>query len=221
MKIGTDGVLLGAWAGLSHQPDSILDVGAGTGVIALMMAQRSSAEWIDALEIESNAFEQCVENFENSPWGDRLFCYHAGLEEFITEMDDSYDLIVSNPPFFEPAPTVGEISPERQKARFSANLSFDTLIKAVDKLLNASGKFAVILPYENEEGFVSKANQHNLTVERKTRVRGHPQAPIKRSLLQFGRKSTPCKTNEIVIEKKRHQYTRAYIDLTKDFYLNM
>ena len=80
MKVGTDGVLLGAWVSLEHRPKSILDIGAGTGIIALQLAQRSGAEVIDALELEENAYEQCVENFERSPWSDRLFCYHAGLE---------------------------------------------------------------------------------------------------------------------------------------------
>lgn len=99
MKIGTDGVLLGAWTSLNHEPNSILDIGSGTGIIALQLAQRSDAETIDALEIDDNAYEQSVENFENSDWGDRLFCYHASLEEYAQEVDDKYDLIVSNPPF--------------------------------------------------------------------------------------------------------------------------
>ena len=83
MKVGTDGVLLGAWAPVDHNPYSILDIGAGTGLIALMLAQRSHAEQVDAIEIDDEAYEQCVDNFEESPWSDRLFCYHAGLDEFM------------------------------------------------------------------------------------------------------------------------------------------
>lgn len=108
MKVGTDGVLLGGWTSLEHNPDSILDIGTGTGLIALMLAQRSAAETIDAVEIDESAYEQCVENFEASPWADRLFCYHAGLDEFVNEWDDTYDLIVSNPPFFRPSKNVSE-----------------------------------------------------------------------------------------------------------------
>ena len=99
MKIGTDGVLLGAWTSISQNPFSVLDIGAGTGVISLMLAQRCYAELIDAIEIDANAYEQCTENFENSPWNDRLFCYHASVKEFAQEIDDEYDFPVchSNP----------------------------------------------------------------------------------------------------------------------------
>jgi tRNA1Val (adenine37-N6)-methyltransferase len=96
MKVGTDGVLLGAWTPIENNPFSILDIGTGTGIIALMLAQRSNAEQIDALEIDEEAYEQSVDNF-NSPWGDRLFCFHAGLDEFVEEPEDEYDLIISNP----------------------------------------------------------------------------------------------------------------------------
>ncbi len=99
MKVGTDGVLLGAWAPIDHRPFSVLDIGAGTGLIALMLAQRSQAEQIEAIEIDPDAFEQTVENFENTPWNDRLFCFHASLDDFMEDLqDEEYDLIVSNPP---------------------------------------------------------------------------------------------------------------------------
>ena len=126
MKVGTDGVLLGAWASLANQPESILDIGAGTGLIALQLAQRSSAETIDAIELDDAAYEQCVANFEASPWGDRLFCYHAGFDEFVGEMDDKYDLIVSNPPFYAEDVTSGDTS--RDTARQNSSLPFDELL---------------------------------------------------------------------------------------------
>ena len=103
MKVGTDGVLLGAWCSVDNYPDSVLDIGSGTGVVSLMIAQRSDAMTIDAVEIEENAYEQTVENFEESDWSDRLYCYNATFQEFATEMadeDETYNLIVSNPPFY-------------------------------------------------------------------------------------------------------------------------
>ncbi|MCK4562074.1 MAG: methyltransferase, partial [Flavobacteriaceae bacterium] len=100
MKVGTDGVLLGAWVTLNESINSALDIGTGTGLIALQLAQRDEIELIDAIEIEPNAYEQSVENFENSDWGNRLFCYHASLQEFVKEIDEKYDLIISNPPYY-------------------------------------------------------------------------------------------------------------------------
>ncbi len=115
MKIGTDGVLLGAWVSVNKNPFSILDIGAGTGIIALQLAQRCNAEMVDAIEIDENAYEQCVDNFENSPWGDSLFCYHASLEEFVDEIEDKYDLIISNPPFYSPPLRLGGFSQKGRK----------------------------------------------------------------------------------------------------------
>ena len=145
MKIGTDGVLLGAWAPISHNTISILDIGTGTGIIALMLAQRTNAEQIDALEIDEKAYEQAVDNFENSAWSDRLFCFHAGLDEFIDEPEDEYDLIVSNPPFYaEDYKTDNE---QRDLARFQDALPFEDLLEAADLLLSENGIFALIIPF--------------------------------------------------------------------------
>lgn len=220
MKIGTDGVLLGAWAKLQNQPNSILDVGAGTGVIALMLAQRSNAELIDAVELDDKAYQQCVDNFEASPWGDRLFCYHAGFEEFVSEMDETYDLIISNPPFFE-APRNTELSAQRQKARFTNNLSFKDLIEGAIKLLSDKGELAIVIPYHSKEEFISLASSKGLTLSRITLVRGRPESSFKRCLLQFSREDFTPEEEELIIETERHKYTPEYKALTKDFYLNM
>lgn len=228
MKIGTDGVLLGAWTSVQSNPFSILDIGAGTGIIALMLAQRSIAENIEAIEIDGNAYEQCVENFEASPWADRLFCYHAGLDELVDELDEEYDLIVSNPPFFEPplptaSPPKGErsISESRKKARFYDTLSFNELLNAVSTLLSDEGHFSTILPYLEEERFIVFAKKVGLFPKRITRVKGNMNSEVKRSLLEFHRFETDLEIDELVIEKERHQYTEEYINLTKDFYLKM
>lgn len=220
MKVGTDGVLLGSWAPIDHNPFSILDVGAGTGIIALMLAQRTNAEQIDALEIDEDAYEQAVENFENSPWGDRLFCFHAGLDEFIEEPEDEYDLIVSNPPFYaEDYKTENE---QRDLARFQDAMPFEELVEAADLLLSENGIFALIIPYKEEDKFIALAKESELYPIKITRVKGTPNTEIKRSLLAFGRNVSPeIEIDELIIEIDRHVYTPEYIELTKEFYLKM
>lgn len=222
MKIGTDGVLLGAWASLSHHPNSILDIGSGTGILALMLAQRSTAELIDALELDDNAYEQSVENFENSPWSDRLFCYHADFMKFVEEMKgETYDLILSNPPFFAPPQKETNMTQARQKARFQGSLTYRELISGAAELLSSSGKFSVIIPYESQEDFLTISKNIGLYPQRITNVKGRANSPIKRSLIQVGFENIPIMENQLVIEIERHQYTPEYIALTKEFYLKM
>ncbi|WP_149205707.1 tRNA1(Val) (adenine(37)-N6)-methyltransferase [Flavobacterium johnsoniae] len=220
MKVGTDGVLLGSWAPVFHNPFSILDIGAGTGIIALMLAQRTHAEQIDALEIDEDAYEQAVENFEASPWGDRLFCFHAGLDEFIEEPEDEYDLIVSNPPFYaEDYKTNDE---QRDLARFQDAMPFEEIVEAADLLLSENGILAVIIPFREETKFTALARDFELYPIKITRVKGTPKSESKRSLLAFSRNEvSEIEIDELVIEIDRHVYTPEYIDLTKEFYLKM
>ena len=220
MKIGTDSVLLGAWCSLENNPRSVLDIGAGTGILSLMIAQRSNAEQIDAIEIDEDAHEECVENFENSPWSDRLFCFHAGLDEFVDDPEDEYDLIISNPPFY--AEDFKTEDSQRDLARFQDALPFEELIEAAALLLSENGVFAVIIPFKEEEHFINLCGQLDLFPIKVTRVKGTPTTEIKRSLLAFKRYELPVLEADIlIIETSRHQYTEKYINLTKDFYLKM
>ena len=222
MKVGTDAVLLGSWCSLENYPESILDIGAGTGVIALMMAQRSDALTIDAIEIDENAYEQCVDNFELSDWSDRLFCYNTSFEEFVTEMEveeEKYDVIISNPPFY--SDTFETNNEARNKARFTSSLTFNNLISGVSKMLSDSGEFSVIIPFKEEEHFVAIANQNNLFLKKVCRVKGTSTSELKRSLLTFSFEKEKCIEETLVIETERHQYTKEYRSLTKDFYLKM
>jgi tRNA1Val (adenine37-N6)-methyltransferase len=220
MKIGTDGVLLGAWTPISNNPQSILDIGTGTGVIALMLAQRSTAEQIDALEIDEEAYEQAMDNFENSPWSERLFCFHAALDEFVEEPEDEYDVIVSNPPFYsEDYKTEYN---QRDLARFQDAMPFEDLIEAADLLLSENGIFSLIIPYKEEENFVALAKEYKLFPFKITRVKGTPTTDTKRSLLALSRNEIlNFFIDELVIETARHIYTPEYIKLTKEFYLKM
>lgn len=220
MKIGTDGVLLGAWTPIENNPFSVLDIGTGTGIIALMLAQRSHAEQIDALEIDEDAYEQATDNFENSPWNDRLFCFHAGLDEFVEEPEDEYDLIVSNPPFY--SEDYKSDNEQRDLARFQDAMPFEDLIEAAALLLSENGIFSVIIPFKEEEKFLALANEYELYPLKITRVKGTPTSEIKRSLLAFSRNEiSNFPIDELIIETARHIYTPEYIALTKDFYLKM
>lgn len=223
MKIGTDSVLLGAWASVNHNPLSILDIGAGTGVLSLLLAQRSNAETIEAIEIDDDAYEQCSENFENSLWSDRLFCFHASLLEYVEDVDDVFDLIICNPPFYSEDYKTNDKA--RDLARFNDAMPFEHLIYAVAHLLSESGIFAVVIPYKEENTFIDLASNVGLFPIRKLHVKGNPNVEIKRSLLEFSfeqNKKIPIAIRtELIIETSRHQYTDDYINLTKDFYLKM
>ncbi|MEO1031706.1 MAG: methyltransferase [Bacteroidota bacterium] len=219
MKIGTDAVLLGAWTSIRNHPFSILDIGAGTGVLSLMLAQKSHAQQIEAIEIDADAYEQCAENFENSPWNDRLFCYHASLLEFVEEIDDTFDLIICNPPFYSEDYKTANMA--RDLARFNDAMPFEHLIFAVAHLLSESGLFSVVIPKKEEAHFMDLASKTGLFPNRILHVKGHPHSEIKRSLIEFSFHKTEIQKDELIIETKRHQYTEAYINLTKDFYLKM
>lgn len=219
MKVGTDGVLLGAWANLDFYPNSILDIGAGTGLIALMMAQRCDAEIIDAIELNDAAYEQTVENFENSDWADRLFCYHASLEEFTDEIEEKYDFIISNPPFY--TSTYKELSEERAMARHAESLTYADLLESTSKLLSENGNCAFIIPFEEEKNFLKIAEENGLYPNRITRVKGAVNTPVKRSLLQLSFLKTEAIQSELTLELSRHNYTEEYKNLVHDFYLKL
>jgi len=224
MKVGTDGVLLGAWTAITNNTNTILDIGSGTGLIALQMAQRSDVlpiaiETIDAIEIEPEAFEQTVENFEASDWGDHLYCYHTSLQAFADEIDEKYDLIISNPPFYN-----GSYQAKNQArtlARHNLLLSYVDLLSCTAKLLSDKGQCAFIIPFKEEVSFLDLALQNKLYPQRITRVKGNESSSIKRSLLQFSFKKIEPIIDELIIEISRHKYTEAYINLVKYFYLKM
>lgn len=218
-KVGTDGVLLGAWVNLNHQPQDILDVGSGCGLIALMMAQRSFAENIDAIEINSKAFEECVNNFEASAWNDRLFCYHGDVKKLAHEADLKYDLIVSNPPFFDQFHDTDLNG--RHQARRQNSLSYEDLIKSIGLLLNQNGQFALVLPFDKHQEFIEQAQAEGLFLNRLTQVKGQKHLSAKRSLMQFSFKRQIILKNELVLENNRHRYTDEYMSLVKNFYLDL
>ena len=222
MKIGTDGVLLGAWCSLKESTKKILDVGSGTGVISLMLAQRFNNTTIDSVEIENNAYEQSVENFERSVWADRLFCFHSTFQDFAKERKEdgeTYDLIISNPPFY--TDNVKNNNRARNKARSTSFLSFVELISGVSKILSNQGEFTTIIPFKEEAKFIEISKQNNLFLNKICRVKGNNNSDIKRSLLTFSFYKKKLDENNLIIETSRHLYTDEYINLTKNFYIKM
>jgi tRNA1Val (adenine37-N6)-methyltransferase len=219
MKVGTDGVLLGSWAKISAKAERILDIGTGTGLIALMMGQRSTAKVVDAVELNEAAYQQAVENFKESNWSERLSCHHSSFQEFSNEMEGNYDLIVSNPPFY--TSTQKTVLEDRGMARHSDYLPFSELLLGVAKLLNKKGSCAFIIPFSEQDNFIVLAEKQGLFPSRITHVKGNNESPIKRSLLQFSFVKNEILKKELVIENSRHIYTKDYIELVKDFYLKM
>ena len=222
MKVGTDGVLLGAWCSLENSPKKILDIGTGTGIISLMLAQRSSAITIDGVEIDTSAYMQTVDNFENSDWSDRLYCYNASFQKFADDTHnekETYDLIVSNPPFYTEDYITKNSS--RNKARFTTSLTFKQLIAGVSKILSKSGFFSTIIPFKEESTFISLAEQHRLFLNKICRVKGNKNSDIKRSLLTFSFYKKEINETNLIIENSRHKYTKEYVELTNSFYIKM
>lgn len=215
MKIGTDGVLLGAWA--SHDnPQQVLDVGAGTGLIGLMLAQRFPQVSVTGIEIDQNAAKEALFNVKNSPFNHRCTILNSSFQSF--ETTKKYDLIVSNPPFFETS--LQEIS-TRVLARQQVQLTFEELLQNSEKHLAKNGVCAYIIPYDSHPKFIEIAEKFQLFPTQILHVKGNEKAPFKRSLMAFSKEISGYIIDELVIEKERHVYTDSYIDLTKDFYLKM
>lgn len=220
MKVGTDGVLLGAWTQVDPFVNC-LDIGTGTGLVALMLAQRSTLLYIDAIDIDTDAYRQAVENIQLSPFSQQIEVHHVSLNTFASLTSKRYDLIVSNPPYFSQALKAPE--QKRNLARHDDSLPLDSLIADSKKLLTEEGRLSLILPSDKEEVLLSTTEAHGLYPVRKTDVyptldSQHP----KRILIELS--PTPVSSphcDKLVIEIERHRYTPEYIALTQSFYLNM
>jgi tRNA1Val (adenine37-N6)-methyltransferase len=218
MKVGTDGVLLGAWANCSNKTN-ILDIGAGTGLIALMLAQRNSTANIDTVEIDKKSYNEALFNIKNTNWKNRVSAFHTSFQDYIKTTNKKYDLIVSNPPFFSNSTKAD--STERSTARHNDSLSVAELFDGVGKILTDDGKFCVIIPADSHDKFLSEGMKNGLYCHNKIWVKPTPNISPKRILIEFNREKNKCKKNTIVIESNgRHQYSQEYIDLTKEFYLS-
>ena len=217
MKVGTDGVLLGAWAN-AVKSKSILDIGTGTGIIALMLAQRFSAN-IVAIEIDKNSYIEAEINIENSPWENRIQILHKSLQEYANNNNTKFDCIVSNPPYF--INSLKSDSKSKNLARHTDSLSFYELFHFASKLLSASGCFSLIAPFDKKEFITEIALNEKMFCNRQLIVKGKADTKAKRILMEFGFHQNKLENKTLVIENElRHDYTKEYIELTKDFYLN-
>lgn len=218
MKVGTDGVLLGAWTPVDHQPQRILDVGAGTGLVALMLAQRTDDSMIDAVEIDDLACVDADTNFQESPWSNRLNLYNTSLQSFAEKSEYSYDLIVSNPPYFS-----GSLkNPNQRKAaaRHNGGLSQEELVSCILKLLSKQGRFSLILPVSDYDNFRLKAARAGLFESQRLEVSPNPGKPVKRVISEWTRSAVSVPNIErIDIEESRHKYTSGFKNIVSGFYL--
>jgi tRNA1Val (adenine37-N6)-methyltransferase len=217
MKVGTDGVLVGAWVNVSDA-QVILDVGTGTGVIALMLAQRTAAGTsIDAVEMDEDACLDADTNFRQSPWPGKLHLYRTTLQHF--KPDKKYDLIISNPPYF-----INSSKPpdkNRHRARHADTLSHQDLLQCSSQLLHSEGRLAVILPNTEGEIFIDLAKQYNLGCIRKGAFHSRATKPVERWLLEFSPGIHTPEPEKIILYEGGNQWSDQYIRLSKDFYLNI
>lgn len=216
MKVGTDGVLLGAWTNCKIA-QNILDIGTGTGLIALMLAQKNETANITAIEIEENAFYQAKENVNNSKWENRVKLIKTSLQDYKPKIE--FDLIVSNPPFFNN--TYQNKIANRNIARQIETLNFSDLLLYTSRLLTKEGKVCFIIPFSEKNNFIEIASFNNLFLNRILYVKGNLKTEIKRILIELSFIETKIEEKNLTIEISRHNYTGEYIELVQDFYLKM
>ena len=230
MKVGTDGVLLGAWCPLDSQASSskslksskgfkVLDIGTGSGLIALMLAQRLEGAQITAIDIDSGAVEQAKYNFELSPWAKRLECKQTALQNL--DGKGSYNLIVSNPPYFQDS--LKNPDTQRAMARHTDTLSYEQLLSHSARLLTEDGILALVLPIEAEQQIITIAQTHKLYPTHITHVYPKPGKAAKRlliafSLLPIANSPSPI-ANSLTLESENAPRSEVYKELTKEFYL--
>lgn len=216
MKVNTDGVLLGAWTE-SKGCKAILDIGTGTGVIALMMAQKTPEASITGIEIDPISSEEAQSNVDRSKFHSQVTIVNQSIQDFARQANITFDLIISNPPFF----TGGTFSANENKAnvRHTIKLPHGDLLQAVNHLLSLDGRFSLILPYIEGLRFVELAERSNLHVSRMTEVRHHKGKNVERLLIQLQKSKSQLRKNELfIMEDDLQNYSAEFISLTRDFY---
>lgn len=217
MKVGTDGVLLGAWTDVSDAQKT-LDIGIGSGLISLMLAQRNNQLKIDGIDIDKDAIEQAKENVAKSIFSSQITCLKVTFQEFEPE-NKKYDLIISNPPFF--TRSLKSPNDQRSAARHNDELPIEYLLRKASQILSENGKIAIIYPYDYKKNLLKIATQAGLSVSRITNVYPTPTSQPKRVLMEFKKEDTRLIENDLTIEIDRHIYSDDFTKLVKDFYLKL
>jgi len=217
MKVTTDSILLGAWTPC-ESAKSILDIGTGTGILALMMAQRNNFAIIDAVELDAEAVHQATFNFAQSDWNEQFKLYGTDFKDYCLKCTKAYELIISNPPYFSnslPSPNVN-----RSVARHNSFLPFSVLLKGVAKLLAQAGLFTVIIPADQFTVFNFEAAKNQLHLQHIMRIKPTEVKPVNRLLLGYAFAAVNPQQSELIIRNNLNEYTPEFIQLTKEFYLN-
>lgn len=217
-RVTTDSVLLGAWADFKGDK-RIIDIGAGTGILALMAAQRCEAH-ITALEPDLLSFEEAQTNVGNSPWPSGISLVNCTVQDFVPEAGILFDTIITNPPFFKGS----LLNPDLRKAKARHNLSLqpEELLKAADRLLTREGKLQLVLPLTEGMLFLKRAESLGFFCRRILRVKSNPETAVRRVLLTLerGNAGTPEESTLVIESGARHDYSDEYAALTRDFYLD-
>ena len=217
MKIGTDSILFGSWLQTNSSCKSILDIGTGTGLLALMMAHKNEDAKITALEIDEDAFFQAQENINNSKWGDRIDLIHTNANLWCNNR--KYDLLVSNPPYFHNSLLTENSA--RTKARHQVDFKIENLLSLWGKFGSENSELACVLPNNQAEILIGLALKESYFLKKQTLVRSTKESKVIRQLLLFSKAKAPTDKSELCIYTFEKQYTKVYIELTKDFYLDL
>ncbi|RLD83229.1 MAG: tRNA (adenosine(37)-N6)-methyltransferase TrmM [Bacteroidetes bacterium] len=215
MKVGVDSVVLGAWTKI-EKVKSILDIGAGTGLLSLMLAQKSEAK-ITAVEIDASSYNQAVENVTNSKWGGRIDVIHSSFQEFVNKTKDSFDLIICNPPYF--VDSLKSPKENRNTARHDDYLSLDELFSGSKEILSENGRLNLIYPYQQKANLMGVAENYGFYPIKLIIIRGNENKNPNRIIVEFKFIESKIETEELCIRNLTNDYTKEYKNLTGDYYL--